>query len=121
MNRELLMFGKRMAEDASSCATICASDEYTLRMTFATRSNGQVSVLYYFNDDTRHLIVSISGEEVNLTTCHQEQVAKTTLEIDEALTTFKEIAEELERKGGYRITKFVLTYSERIRSFLMKN
>ena len=121
MNRELLMFGKRMSEDASSCATICASDEHTLRLTFATESNGQVSVLYYFNDDTSHLIVSIKGEEVNPTTFPQEQVAKTTLEIDEALTAFKEIAEELERKGGYQITKFVLTYSERIRSFIMEN
>ena len=78
-------------------------------------------MLYYFNDDTRHLIVSIKGEEVNPTTCPQEQVAKTALEIEEALTAFKEIAEELERKGGYRITKFVYTYNERIRSFLMKN
>ena len=121
MNSELLMFGKRMAEDASSCATIFASDEYTLRLTFATESNGQVSVIYYFNDDTRHLIVSIKGEEVNPTTCHRGQVAKTTLEIDEALTAFKEIAEELERKGGYRITKVIRTYSERIRSFLTKN
>lgn len=121
MNRELLDFGKRMAEGARSCATICAHDEYTLRLTFATESNGQVSVLYYFNDDTRHLIVSIKGEEVNPTTYPQEQVAKTAIEIEEALTAFKEIAEELERKGGYRIANFVRTYNERIRSFLVKN
>lgn len=78
-------------------------------------------MLYYFNDAKRHLIVSVKGGEVNPTTCHREQLAKTNLEIDEALTAFKETAEELERNIGYAVTASVLPYNERIRSFLMRN
>ena len=121
MTHELLRFGKQMAEDVSSYLEIHAYDEYSLRLTFDTKSNGEVSVLYYFNDAKRRLLFSMKGGQINPTSFPREQLVKTALEIEEALTAFKEIAEALEKKGLRRVTNCVLDYNERIRSLLARN